>query len=148
MPSYRERLWPSPWMYGVIALLIPATLLVFSPIDLIAGGVVAAVLTAGCVVLLLRSAPEIVVSEGMLRAGRASILVSLTGETLVARGDDARHEKGPGGDARAWLMLRGWVEPVARITVLDPDDPTPYWLLSTRRPEELAAALRLARAAA
>lgn len=135
-------------MYGVIALLIPATLLVFSPIDLIAGAVVAAVLTAGCVVLLLRSAPEIVVSEGMLRAGRASILVSLTGETLVARGDDARHEKGPGGDARAWLMLRGWVEPVARITVLDPDDPTPYWLLSTRRPEELAAALRLARAAA
>jgi len=133
-------------MYGVIALVIPATLLVFSPIDLIAGAVVAVILAAGCVVLLLRSAPEIVVSDGMLRAGRASIPVSLTGETHVARGEDARYERGPGGDARAWLMLRGWVEPVARITVTDPDDPTPYWLLSTRRPEELTAALQLARA--
>jgi hypothetical protein len=26
--------------------------------------------------------------------------------------------------------------------VLDPDDPTPYWVISTRRPEHLIAALR------
>ncbi len=147
MTSYRERLWPSAWMYGVIALVVPATLLVFSPIDLIVGGIVALVLAAGSTALLLTSAPEIAVGDGMLRAGRASIPVALTGEAIVARGDDARHEKGPGGDARAWLMLRGWVEPVVRIAVLDPDDPAPYWLLSTRRPEELVAALRAERAA-
>jgi hypothetical protein len=28
-----------------------------------------------------------------------------------------------------------------RVDLEDPLDPTPYWLLSTRRPQELAAAL-------
>ncbi|HET8957709.1 MAG TPA: DUF3093 family protein, partial [Microcella sp.] len=27
----------------------------------------------------------------------------------------------------------------------DPDDPTPYWLISTRRPDELIAAITTAR---
>jgi hypothetical protein len=34
------------------------------------------------------------------------------------------------------------VGPVVRIEVLDPDDPTPYWVVSTRHPERLIAALR------
>ena len=45
-------------------------------------------------------------------------------------------------DARAWLLVRGWIPGVARITLDDPTDPTPYWLVSTRDPEGLAAALR------
>jgi hypothetical protein len=34
------------------------------------------------------------------------------------------------------------VGPAVRIEVVDPDDPTPYWVISTRRPEDLIAALR------
>ncbi|MDX2025238.1 DUF3093 family protein, partial [Microcella sp.] len=44
-------------------------------------------------------------------------------------------------DARAFLVLRPDIPAVLRVAVTDPDDPTPYWLLSTRRPEELAAAI-------
>jgi hypothetical protein len=28
-----------------------------------------------------------------------------------------------------------------RVEVVDPQDPTPYWLVSTRRPDDLARAL-------
>jgi hypothetical protein len=33
-----------------------------------------------------------------------------------------------------------------RVPILDPADPAPYWVLSTRHPERLAAALEEARA--
>jgi hypothetical protein len=56
-------------------------------------------------------------------------------------GKDAVAERGTRLDARAYLMLRGWIPGVARITLDDPTDPTPYWLVSTRDPEGLAAAL-------
>ncbi len=38
-------------------------------------------------------------------------------------------------------MIRGWVQPVVRVPITDPADPAPYWLLSSRRPKELAAAI-------
>lgn len=147
MSSYRERLWPAAWMYLVIALIVPATMLVFTPISLVAGVVTAIVLVAACLVLLLASAPTIALEDGALRAGRARIPLDLVGDALPARGEEARHERGPGLDARAHLVLRGWVDPVLRVQILDPDDPAPYWLVSTRRPEELAAAIDAERAA-
>jgi hypothetical protein len=33
------------------------------------------------------------------------------------------------------------VGPLLRIEVTDPDDPTPYWVISVREPEKLAAVL-------
>lgn len=148
MSSYRERLWPAPWMYAVIALVIPATMLVFTPISIPAGIATAIVLVVGCTAMLVRAAPTIAVESGELLAGRARIPVVLLGETVPARGEEARHERGPGLDARAHLVLRGWVDPVVRIAVVDPDDPTPYWLVSTRRPDELAAAIASEKAVA
>ena len=44
-------------------------------------------------------------------------------------------------DARAFLLLRPYVKTAVRVDLEDPADPTPYWLLSSRRPEALAAAL-------
>lgn len=146
MSSYRERLWPAAWMYIVILLIVPATLLVFTPISIVAGIITAIVLVSGSVALLLGAAPVIEVVDGKLAAGRARIPLALVGDTVAARGTEARHERGPGLDARAHLVFRGWVDPVLKVAILDPDDPAPYWLLSTRRPEELAAAIEAARA--
>lgn len=141
MSSYRERLWPAAWLYLVVALVVPATMLVFAPISIPAGIATALVLVTGSIALLVHAAPTIAVDSGELRAGRARIPVVLLGEASTAREAEARHERGPGLDARAHLVLRGWIDPVLRVAVLDPDDPTPYWLVSTRRPEQLAAAI-------
>ena len=45
-------------------------------------------------------------------------------------------------DPAAFVVHRAWVGPMALVVLDDPDDPTPYWLLSTRRPEKLISALR------
>jgi hypothetical protein len=141
MPDYRERLWPTPWIYISSLLLIPASILVLAPVSLPAGiatGIVLYLAVAGSLSL---TAPVIEVADGRLRAGRAQIPLEQTGEAYGADGDAARIERGTGLDVRAFLVIRGWVHGVTRIPVTDPADPTPYWLVSSRRPDELAAAI-------
>ena len=142
MTIYRERLWPAPWLFLATALVIPASLLVFLPISPTAGILTAIVLYAGCVVLLLVAAPSITVTDTELVAGKARLPLTAIGTVTGYAREDAQLERGQRLDARSWLLIRGWIDPVVRVEVLDERDPTPYWLLSTRRPRELAEALR------
>lgn len=146
MNTYRERLWPSPWIVVIAALAIPASLLTFAAINPLVGAVTGVVLFAGVVAAATFSAPTVEVADGMLRAGTARVPLSFVGEVSVARKAEARHARGPGLDARAHLVLRPDIDPIARIELTDPADPTPYWVVSTRRPEALAAAINHARA--
>lgn len=141
MTTYRERLWPAPWLFVATALVIPATFLVFLPISVPAGIVTAIVLYVGCVVLLLAASPVIEVTGTELHAGRARLPLRVVGGAEGFAKEDASLQRGRQLDARAWLMIRGWVDPVVRVELDDPADPTPYWLVSTRRPQELVAAL-------
>ncbi|WP_166871721.1 MULTISPECIES: DUF3093 domain-containing protein [unclassified Salinibacterium] len=146
MTFYRERLWPSPWMYLATALVIPASLIVFLPINLVAGVVTAVVLYSACVVLMIVASPTIEVTDSVIAAGRARLPIELAGGVSVHEGEDATAERGTRLDARAWLLIRGWVAPVVKIEVIDEQDPTPYWLVSARRPRELEQAIAKAKA--
>ncbi|MGG7463477.1 MULTISPECIES: DUF3093 domain-containing protein [unclassified Plantibacter] len=148
MQPYRETLWPSFWVFAALALVIPATMLVLAPVSLAAGVIGAVVLYGGCVGLALIAAPRIEVTADTLRAGKASIPIDRVGETTEYVGVEAQQQRGPRLDARAWLLIRGWVSPMVKVAVVDDDDPTPYWLLSTRYPDRLAAAIAAAKEAA
>ncbi|HZK58335.1 MAG TPA: DUF3093 domain-containing protein [Cryobacterium sp.] len=141
MPEYREKLWASPALFVATALVIPASLLVFLPISMTAGIVTAAVLYAGCVAMLVLASPVVQVKGGELQAGRARISTELLGEATAFSGTEASQERGPRLDVRAWLLIRGWVDPVVRIPIVDATDPAPYWLVSSRHPQKLAAAI-------
>ncbi|WP_375400307.1 DUF3093 domain-containing protein [uncultured Amnibacterium sp.] len=147
MPTFRERLVPGVGTLLAVCLLAPATLLVFLPISLPIGIVAAIVLTAGAIAGLVFSAPVILIEQGVLHAGRARIEVAFTGTPEAFRGADAVRARGVELDARAWTLLRGWVDPVLRIPIQDADDPVPYWVVSTRRPAALSAALAAAHTA-
>ncbi len=70
----------------------------------------------------------------MLVAGRARLPLPNVGEATGYTGTEATQQRGPKLDARAWLVIRGWISPVVKVDVLDASDPTPYWLVSTRHP--------------
>ena len=70
-PLFRERLWASPWLFIASALVIPASLLVFLPINPQAGVVVAIAFYAACVAGLILGSPVIEVTTTEFRAGRA-----------------------------------------------------------------------------
>ncbi|VXC15394.1 DUF3093 domain-containing protein [Plantibacter sp. T3] len=145
MQPYRETLWPSPWVIIALALVVPATMLVLAPVSLEAGIVGAVVLYGGCLALAFGTAPRIQVSESSLSVGKASIPLGFIGEVVVYTGTDATAQLRTKLDARAWLMIRGWVHSLVKVEIVDPADPTPYWLLSSRRPQALADAIAAAR---
>jgi hypothetical protein len=72
-PRFVEKLYPSVWIFLATALVIPASLLVFVPINQTAGIVVAIVLYAGCIALLLLASPSLSVTETEFIAGKARI---------------------------------------------------------------------------
>lgn len=146
MTIYRERLLPGPWIFIGTGLVVPASLLVFLPINTEAGVIVSIVLYLGCAVALVVASPVVEVTDLGLVAGRARLpLANVGAATGFARGEATR-ERGPALDARAWLVIRGWIDPVVKVEVLDDRDPAPYWLVSTRRPAAVIDALAKARA--
>jgi hypothetical protein len=45
-------------------------------------------------------------------------------------------------DPAAYVVHRAWVGPMVLVVLDDPDDPTPYWLISSRHPDRVLGALR------
>ncbi|MBW4094086.1 MAG: DUF3093 domain-containing protein [Acidobacteria bacterium] len=140
-PRFSEKLWPSPWIWLVVVGLSAAGILILAPISMLAGYIAAVVLFVIQAVLLLTSTPRIEVTDTSLQVGRAHIDRAFVGEVTAYRGEEATAERGTRLNGLAFLCLRGWISPVAKIVITDPADRTPYWLTSTRRPEQLAAAL-------
>jgi len=139
--TYRERLTPGPGLFLACGLLVPAGLLAFLPIDLLLGIIVAVVLYAGAVVFLVATTTTIEVSETQLRVGRATLPREFVGTVEALSGEDAFIARGRELDARAYTVLRGFIRDVVRVENTDAADPAPYWVVSTRRAEQLAAAL-------
>jgi Protein of unknown function (DUF3093) len=142
---FRERLWPSPGVWLLVPVGGLVVLVALLPVGAVTALVGTIAVTAGLLAWAITSAPVISVRDGTLWAGRARVPVEVLGEAVAARGAMARDERGRKLDARAFLLIRGWVDPVVRVELRDSADPTPYWLLSTRRPDELLRALEEAR---
>ena len=145
--AFRERLHV-PLRWWVLTTAFVATLwLAFAvsiPYPVVLWAATAAMVLAAAALLVGYGAAEVAVRDGELRAGRARIPAHLLAEPTVLDADATRLQTGRDADARAYLLLRPYVHRSVRVTVCDPGDPTPYWLVSTRRPERLAAALRRA----
>jgi hypothetical protein len=141
--QYAERLtvplrW---WVQGtmLVASLWLATIVALPGVA--AWTVTGVALALMAAVLLGYGAARIEVSDGVLRAGRARIELHHLGESLALDADASRRLAGRDADARAFLLLRPYLKRAVRVEITDPADPAPYWLLSTRRPEQLAGVL-------
>ncbi|MBC9926741.1 MULTISPECIES: DUF3093 domain-containing protein [unclassified Leucobacter] len=147
MTSYSERLWPTPWLFVATLLILPAVALALTPIN-VTVAIISAILSyliVGAIMLL--SAPKISIVDGVFTAGPARIPVAMLGAVDELSDTELRVAIGPGCDARAHLLIRGWIHSGVRVEITDPADPAPYWVLTTRRPAELAAAINKARSA-
>lgn len=140
-PGFRERLWLGPVGWGGVVAFAVVLGVAFVPVDgrlALGVGVVALLLGLAGAVL---TAPRVEVVDGTLRAGAARIPVALLAEPRVLDRAALRTELGPALDARAHACLRAFIGTAVRVEVRDPQDPTPYWIVSTRRPDALVAAL-------
>ncbi|NUL44916.1 DUF3093 domain-containing protein [Cellulosimicrobium funkei] len=138
---YEEKLRPSLWIWLMALMISGLSILVFVPIGLEIGLVAAVVVFVIIAILLSLSTPKIQVTERSLQVGRAGIERRHVGAVTGYRGDDATHQRGPALHGLAFMCIRGWIDPVVRIQIEDQRDRTPYWLTSTRNPEQLVTVL-------
>ena len=129
------------WWVVVLVLLGTLAFAIGVPLGPVAGVLTMAGGTVVAVWLLLRAAALVQVRDGTLTAGRAHLPLTVVTAVTALEEAAARALRGPGADARAFLLLRPWVATAVRVDLADPADPTPYWYVATRRPSRLAAAL-------
>lgn len=145
---YTERLFVAWWGWPlplVVAGLLAAEIhMAFSALP---PGVAYAVLLPLAVGLLLlagRTTIQVVSAPdgGELHVADARLPLRFAGEVEVIAKQDKRRAMGPDLDPAAFLVHRPWIGTLLRVRLTDENDPTPYWLFSTRHPESVAAAIR------
>lgn len=92
-------------------------------------------------VLLRLGRHRVQLRGGELRAGDAHVPLRHLGEVVVVPARYKRRVMGPELDPTAFVLHRPWIGPMVRVELTDPEDPTPYWLFSVRRADELAGLL-------
>jgi hypothetical protein len=141
--AYRERLLPRWWAWlvplGVVAMLAVAY---GAALGALAGWLVALAGLGIVGVLLWVTAPVIEASPAGLRVGSAMLPAASIGSVEAVSADDIARLRGPGADARLFTALRPWsARDGVIITLDDPVDPHPAWLISSRNPERVVEAL-------
>ena len=141
--TYRERLWaPITWWFVASAATFSVWLTTIAALPAsLAWGLTALAASVFAAGLASYGAGRVAVRDGRLEAGRARIDVRFLGEVEVLDGPAMRSLAGPRADVRAHLFLRPYVPGGVRVAIDDPSDPTPYWLVSSRRPDDLTEAL-------
>lgn len=147
--AYREQLRaPASWYFigFLFGLALACILLWFGPWQSLAGLAGGTVVSAFVVRAYGRVAIEL--TGARLVAGPASLPLDALGEASALNAERARALRTHEADPRAFMLLRSYVRTAVRVEVVDPTDPHPYLYLSTRHPEQLAAAFARANAAA
>jgi hypothetical protein len=142
-PPYRERLRLSWWTW-LPALLVDAIVAIeftlgFESIPTwLPFAVVIPLTVAG---LIWVSRITVTVTGDELLVDDARLPVSVIADVVALDAGGKREALGIGSHPLAFVIQRPWIGPAVQVLLDDPDDPTPYWLISTRHPVELATAL-------
>jgi Protein of unknown function (DUF3093) len=141
---YDERLGV-PLRWWVQGVMLVATLWLALVVALpgaaawVCTGIALALLAA---LLVSYGSARVSVEAGWFRAGRARIEAAHLGTVAALDAEETRRVAGPEADARAYLLLRPYLKRAVRVEITDPADPAPYWLVCSRHPDDLAAAIR------
>lgn len=86
-------------------------------------------------------AARVRITETELITGDEHLARADVGRVQIVPKDRKQQALGPELDPVAHVVHKSWVGPIVRIEVTDPLSPVPYWIVSSRRPEQLVAAL-------
>nr|ABP46405.1 putative conserved alanine rich transmembrane protein [Mycolicibacterium gilvum PYR-GCK] len=144
---YRERLWVPLWWWlpglGLAALI---ALEVDQGVRAVPDWLPYAVLLPVAAVVLIglgRTEVQVVGDEGNteLWVGNAHLPASVVTRSAVVPRSAKSAALGRQLDPAAYVVHKTWVGPLVLLVLDDPDDPTPYWLISARHPDKVLAAL-------
>ena len=145
--DYRERL-RTPWWWYPVGLLVAGILAAefhvadYSLTDWIPWTVLP-LFAVSITWFLGRS--ELSVSGGELRIRDAHVGLEYVSGAVRLDERSLRRLVGRDGDPSAFVSIRPWIGPGVQVLLEDADDPTPYWVISTRRPDRVVEVLNTLR---
>jgi hypothetical protein len=146
-PAYTERLtvsWPMWLTAFVVALILGVEVLLGFPA--LPAWVPFVLLVPLSVALLLRVGRiRVTVTEDEFQVDDARLPLAVVSDVVALDAAGKREALGVGAHPLAFVIQRPWIGPAVQVLLDDPADPTPYWVISTRHPVELATALLAAR---
>ena len=144
-PLFAERLSiPARWWLITLVGVLVAGAELFGGFGWRVGVVVYAALGLPMLALLLSMGRTTLrVDDEGLHAGGETLAVGNIAGASVLDAQQTRLRLGPAADPRAHVVARGFIKQSVEVAPLD-ERSAPYWLVSTRRPDELVEALRTA----
>ena len=140
--EFKERTpWPI-WLWSFLLFLAATLALAFwAALGTRWGEIIGLIQLFGLLLISQRTPLAIEVSEGELRVGSAHIPRRFLGKVESLNAEQMRQWRGPLADPAAFMALRFWIATGVKIELNDPNDPTPYWLFSSKKAQPLLAAL-------
>jgi DUF3093 family protein len=133
---------PAGWWLGGVAFVAAVGWCFLLATPLLVTGVATAVTAAIVLVGLSRyGGVRVATDPDGFSAGRALLPYGHVGAVQPLGAAATRRILGTDADARAYLLVRAYCGGSVKVMVDDPADPTPYWVVSTRRPQALAESL-------
>ncbi|MBN4926385.1 DUF3093 domain-containing protein [Hoyosella rhizosphaerae] len=78
---------------------------------------------------------------GTFHAGDAHLPINVIARVAAIPATAKQAAMGRQLDPAAFVQHRTWINTLILVVLDDPDDPTPYWLVSTRTPDKLVGVL-------
>jgi hypothetical protein len=82
------------------------------------------------------------IRDGELKIRGAHIALSEITGAVALDAATLRRVVGREGDPAAFVSIRPWIGPGVQLWLDDPEDPTPYWVISSRTPQEVVDIVR------
>jgi Protein of unknown function (DUF3093) len=145
--TYTEHLRVSPWSWlaaAAVVAIIGLELLVGFP-SLPAWVPFAVLVPLTVAGLLWTSRITVTVAGDEFLIDDCRLPVSVISDVIPLDAAGKREALGVGAHPMAFVIQRPWIGPAVQILLDDPADSTPFWVISSRRPVELATALLRAR---
>ncbi|NCA07154.1 MAG: DUF3093 domain-containing protein [Micrococcales bacterium] len=140
--KYIERVLPGATFF-LAALFVPIGLfLIALPFSELVSMYVSLLSYFSLVVFSYCTAPKIQITSDWLAVGNARIPLSKLGTVESIPADSQFSAKGQDLNPLSFRKFQVGVKGLVRISIQDPNDPTPYWLIATRHPEVLVRTLQ------
>jgi hypothetical protein len=141
--AYTERLGVSWWTWPCAALAggILGAEVGISLIDLPVWVPFAVVFVLTALLLVWVSRIRVTVTGTELQVDDARLPLAVIADVIALDAAGKRESLGVGAHPMAFVIQRPWIGSAVQILLDDPADPTPFWVISTRHPVELATAL-------
>jgi hypothetical protein len=145
-PVFQERLWPSlgQWTFAFI-MTVSLGIAYGRAYGNDLGLIVAITTTLAAAVGIAVNTPLIQIDELNFRVGRARLPLQYVGKLQKLDDQQSRRARSTDANSNAHFQLRGGIKNTVIVEVTDPQDPHPYWQVSTRKPDALIAALNNAK---